>query len=57
MKKRDLVKLIKENGAELVREGRRHEVWQSASGYVFTVPRHNEIDEIVAKKIFQQSKK
>jgi len=57
MKKNDLVKQLIRNGAKLVREGKGHEVWQSASGYVFTVPRHNEINEIVAKKILQQSAK
>lgn len=52
MKRRDLIRYLKRQGCELLREGRRH------SGYVLraqrtctTVPRHREIDEFLGQKI------
>jgi len=39
----------------MLRQG-KHEVWQSKNGSVFTVPRHNEINENTAQGILEQAK-
>jgi hypothetical protein len=50
MKRRDLIKHITVHGAFLLREGRRHSIYQK--GKLKTeLPRHNEIVEELAKKI------
>lgn len=56
MKKRDLIKEIRKYGAELVREGGSHEVWSNGN-VAETVPRHNEINENLARKIIKSFKK
>lgn len=58
MKRRDLMKKLarvaKERGEELaIREGGNHTVVTIGPART-TVPRHNEIDEKLAKKIMQQ---
>ena len=57
MKRRVLIKKIKAEGAEFVRQGGGHEVWESLNGFPFTVPRHNEIKENLAKAIIKQASK
>lgn len=57
MKKTELVRKLKAMGANLFREGKGHEVWESKSGYMFTVPRHKEIGEILAREILKQAEK
>jgi mRNA interferase HicA len=54
LKKRDLEKRLKELGWWLLREGGSHEVWTNGSATEF-VPRHNEIKEILAKKILKNA--
>ena len=57
MNKRQLKKKLKEKGASFIRQGGGHEVWLSKNGYMFTVPRHNEILERTAKDILKQADK
>jgi predicted RNA binding protein YcfA (HicA-like mRNA interferase family) len=52
MKRKDLLKHLDQNGCKLLREGGRHSVFiNSAAGKVSTIPRHNEINDFLAKKI------
>ncbi len=52
MKRSKLIKLLKRNGAYLLREGRRHTIF--AKGKLKTeVPRHVEIVNTLAKKILK----
>jgi predicted RNA binding protein YcfA (HicA-like mRNA interferase family) len=47
-----LVRHLKANGCELLREGRRHSVFvHRERGTVTTVPRHREINDLLARKI------
>ena len=57
MKKTLLVKKLKELGAVKTSEGSGHEKWQGPKGYKFTVPRHHEINENLAKAILKQAEK
>ncbi|WP_084155537.1 type II toxin-antitoxin system HicA family toxin [Ruminobacter sp. RM87] len=54
MKKRDLEKAVRANGARPVK-GSNHDKWYSKKGYMFTIPRHREIDDVLAKQIIKQS--
>ncbi len=41
MKTQELLKLLKKNRCELIRNGSRHDIWYSdTTGKQFTVPRH-----------------
>lgn len=52
MKRRKLLKYLKKNGCELLREGSRHSVyWNPANHQTSTVPRHTEVVEPLAWKI------
>jgi mRNA interferase HicA len=52
MKKSKLIKHLSKNGCELLREGSRHSWWQNpALNRRSAVPRHPEIDDLLAKKI------
>lgn len=55
MKKRDLIKQIKSYGWWLKREGNNHEVWTNGD-LSEPVPRHREINELLAKKILKVAK-
>jgi len=49
MKRSQLIKHLKKNGAFLLREGRKHSIFQKES-FKTQVPRHTEIvDELVRK--------
>jgi mRNA interferase HicA len=50
MKRKDLIKHLVRHGAFLLREGRRHSIFQRES-YKTEVPRHNEIVDELARKI------
>ena len=55
LKKRDLIKIIESHGGIFVRHGSDHDIYSNAEGTKKSqVPRHNEINEITAKKIFKQ---
>ena len=52
MKRRQVLKHLKSNGCEFLREGRNHTVYfNPAKGKTSTVPRHTEIDDTLVKKI------
>jgi mRNA interferase HicA len=52
MKRRDLIRHLTAQGCELLREGGRHSWWHNRSLNARTaVPRHNEINDELAKKI------
>ncbi len=57
MKKKKLVKELKDKGAKIIRQGGRHEFWESQNGYRFPLPRHSEIDENLAREILKQAEK
>lgn len=52
MKRRDLFRHLQEHGCELLRGGARHSWWHNpALNKRSAVPRHNEIDDDLARKI------
>jgi len=52
MKRKDLIKHLIQNGCIFIREGAKHSVFfNSLTKRTSTVPRHNEIDNFLAKKI------
>jgi predicted RNA binding protein YcfA (HicA-like mRNA interferase family) len=52
MKRKDLIKRLTDSGSVLVRHGGRHDLYKNpATGKKQPVPRHNEIDETLAKHI------
>ncbi len=55
MKRKDLVKRLNDSGCILIRHGSRHDLYQNpATGKKQPVPRHNEIDENLAKHIIKE---
>jgi mRNA interferase HicA len=52
MKRKHLVAHLEKNGCVFVREGGKHTVYINPKSHkVSTVPRHKEINDILAKKI------
>ena len=52
MKRADLVRHLEAHGCALLREGGRHSVFVNrAAGKSSAVPRHREINDILARKI------
>jgi predicted RNA binding protein YcfA (HicA-like mRNA interferase family) len=52
MKRRELIRHLEEHGCQLLREGGRHTVYMNPRlRKVSTVPRHTEINSILAHKI------
>ena len=52
MKRRDLIRHLELHGCELLREGGRHSVFVNrAKRKTSTVPRHQEINDFLARKI------
>jgi len=52
MKRKDVVRHLNENGCILKREGGSHSVFfNNANKKTSTVPRHNEINDYLVKKI------
>lgn len=52
MKRRDLLRYLEQHGCELLREGGSHTVYVNRQEQkVSTIPRHREIDEMLARKI------
>ena len=55
MKRRQLVKHLEEQGCELYDEGAKHSKFRNkVTGQRSTVPRHNEIDNDLARDICKQ---
>lgn len=54
MKRRDLIRHLEAHGCELVREGSRHSVYVNRRARkASSVPRHREINQHLARKIFR----
>jgi mRNA interferase HicA len=52
MKRGDLLRHLRENGCEFLREGGRHSWWHKPSqNKRSSIPRHNEINDHLARKI------
>ena len=55
MKRLDLVQRLEQMGCTLLRHGRRHDIYHNPStGHSEPVPRHQEINEILAKRIIRR---
>ena len=55
MKRRDLIRLLEESGCVLVRHGARHDWYTNEKNKQSQpVPRHNEINENLAKSIIKK---
>ena len=55
MKRKELIRRITSNGCELVRHGSRHDLYRNPkTGKKQPVPRHDEIDESLAKHIIKE---
>jgi len=54
MKKRELLKYLRSQGCDLLREGGRHSWWVNTTlNKRSSIPRHSEIKDVLAKKICQ----
>ncbi len=52
MKRRELLRHLQQHGCTLVREGSNHSWWGNpAKNRRSAIPRHNEIDDYLARKI------
>ncbi|MBF0518435.1 MAG: type II toxin-antitoxin system HicA family toxin [Nitrospirae bacterium] len=57
MKRKDLIYKIEHNGCILIRHGGRHDWYQNPSTQISQpIPRHNEINEYLAKHIIKRLK-
>ena len=54
MKRKELIKILKANGWELFREGANHTIYTNGKRNE-AIPRHNEIDERLAKAIIKRN--
>ena len=55
MKRRILVKQIEDAGCVLLRRGSRHDIYHNRiTGHSEPLPRHREINEILAKRIISR---
>ena len=55
MKRKDLIKKLTDSGCILIRHGSRHDLYKNpATGKKQPVPRHNEIDENLARHIIKE---
>jgi len=55
MSRKDLIKRLSDAGCILVRHGPRHDLYKNpATGKKQPVPRHNEIDEYLARHILKE---
>jgi mRNA interferase HicA len=56
VKRRDVIRRITDLGAILDREGAEHTIYRNPrTGMLIAVPRHNEINEVTAKKIIRDA--
>jgi len=54
MKRRDLIKRIEGFGCQLLRYGGKHDIYHNPkTGATQPVPRHKEVNEILARKIIR----
>jgi len=54
MKRRDLIRKLEKAGCELLRHGGKHDIYHNpGTGLSEPVPRHREINELLARKILK----
>ena len=54
MKRRDLISKVVSAGAVLLRHGGKHDIYQNPrTGVTQPIPRHSEINELLARKILR----
>jgi predicted RNA binding protein YcfA (HicA-like mRNA interferase family) len=54
MKRRDLVAAVEAAGARLLRSGGKHDIYHNPkTGSTQPIPRHREINELLARKILR----
>jgi mRNA interferase HicA len=53
VKRKDLIKLLEQNGWHLDREGANHSIY-TKDDKTEPIPRHKEIDELLAKSIIKR---
>ncbi len=54
MKRHDLISRIEAGGARLIRHGGKHDIYHNPkTGITQPVPRHREINELLARKIIR----
>lgn len=54
MKRKDLIQRLQKAGCELLRHGGKHDIFHNpTTGMSQPVPRHREINEILARKIIK----
>jgi predicted RNA binding protein YcfA (HicA-like mRNA interferase family) len=54
MKHRDLIATLNEAGCQLLRHGSKHDIYHNPkTGASQPVPRHKEVNELLAKKIIR----
>ena len=54
MKRKDLIKLLEQNGWRLARSGGNHDIYTNGTKSE-PIPRHKEINEILAKAIIRRN--
>ncbi|MEM9480463.1 MAG: type II toxin-antitoxin system HicA family toxin [Verrucomicrobiota bacterium] len=55
MKRKDLIAKIEKLGCELLRHGGKHDIYRNpANGVIQPVPRHREINEMLARNILKK---
>ena len=55
MKRNEFIKILAENGVVFFRNGSGHDIYRHIiTGKKAAVPRHNEIDNILAKRILKE---
>ena len=54
MKRKDLIKVLTENGYELYRHGSNHDIYRKGKKCI-PIPRHGEINEMTAKDIKKEA--
>ncbi|WHZ19781.1 MAG: hypothetical protein OJF55_001930 [Rhodanobacteraceae bacterium] len=54
MKRDELLRRLTEGGCELMRHGGRHDIWRNPkTGQKQPIPRHREIDDVLARHIIK----
>jgi len=54
MKRRELIRKLEKAGCELLRRGAKHDIYHNqVTGLSEPVPRHREINELLARKIIK----
>lgn len=54
MKRKDLIRMLEQNGWRLLRNGANHDVYTNGEKCE-PIPRHNEVNEMLAKAIIRRN--